>query len=313
MSRVCPLCGANDVKLLTSRVRFDREADVCRCGGCSLVYLDQDSFVFPEDFYEADYHQTYITHVEPDAFDPQAYYDKMIKATAKWAEMLKPMFRGDEKVLDVGCSTGHLMTAIKDHVGSVHGHDLNVKEVEFCRNTLGLDVDRIPLDERFAEGTFDYITMIFVLEHIAEPVEFLRYIGKFLKPGGKLVILVPNIMDPLVNFYDIPEFRAFYYCIEHVFYYSEKTIGQLFEKAGFAGEVRTLQEYPLANHLNWAYMRKPSDTLAARSGLPNVELNADAPAEEWKALWARFNEIYREFLAGQGYGDRLWCVVSKQG
>ncbi len=308
----CPLCAVAKTALLMDRVRFGREADVRKCAGCGLVFLDQDSFVFPEDFYAAEYHQTYLTHVEPAAFDPRAYYEKMSKATAKWAEKLIPMFKGHEKVLDLGCSTGHLMTAIKDHVGSVHGHDLNVKEVEFCQKELGLDVSNQPLEQRFAEGSFDCITMIYVLEHIAQPVEFLNFAKRFLKPGGKLVILVPNIQDPLVSFYDIAEFRAFYYCIEHVFYYDQRTIKALFDKAGLAGTIETLQEYPLANHLNWAFTRKPSDTLAAREGLPNVELAPGAPREAWKALWEQFNTQYARFLAEQGFGDRLWCVVGRQ-
>ena len=35
----------------------------------------------------------------------------------------------------------------------------------------------------------------------------------------------------------------------------------------------------LANHINWAFRQKPSDTLAARSGLPDIELVEGAPAE----------------------------------
>lgn len=307
----CPLCGADKTELVTGRVRFGREADVRKCAACALVFLDQNSFVFPEDFYAAEYHQTYLTHVEPAAFDPRAYYEKMRVATAKWAEKLIPMFKGHEKVLDLGCSTGHLMTAIKDHVGSVHGHDLNLKEVEFCQKELGLDVSNQPLEQRFAEGSFDCITMIYVLEHIAQPVEFLHFAKRFLKPDGKLVILVPNTQDPLVSFYDIPEFRAFYYCIEHVFYYDQRTIMALFDKAGLTGTVETLQEYPLANHLNWAFTRKPSDTLASREGLPNVDLAPGAPREAWKALWEQFNTQYARFLAEQGFGDRLWCVVGR--
>lgn len=308
----CPLCCASGTALVRDSVRFGRKADVRKCAGCGLVFLDQDSFVFPEDFYAAEYHQTYLTHVEPTAFNPRAYYEKMRIATAQWAEKLIPMFTGRERVLDLGCSTGHLMTSIKDHVASVHGHDLNLKEVEFCRQELGLDVSSQPLDQRFEPGSFDCITMIYVLEHIAQPVEFLNYAKRFLKPDGKMVILVPNIQDPLVSFFDIPEFRDFYYCIEHVFYYDQRTIAALFHKAGLAGTVETMQEYPLANHLNWAYIRKPSDTLASREGLPGVELAPGAPRLAWKNLWAEFNGRYAQFLAEQGFGDRLWCVVSRE-
>jgi len=211
--------------------------------------------------------------------------------------------------LDVGCSTGHFIDLIKDHAKEVCGSEFNIKEVEFCQKTLGLDVSSEPLEKRFKEGTFDYITMIFVLEHIAQPLEFLSHLKKFLKPDGKFVILVPNIQDALVNFYDIPEFKSFYYCIEHLYYYNPQTIKKLFNDAGLDGEIKTIQEYPITNHINWAYRRGPSDVLASRRGVPNIPLADTVPLDEWEGLWNKFNIMYHDYLKSNGYGDRIWCVV----
>ena len=39
---------------------------------------------------------------------------------------------------------------------------------------------------------------------------------------------MPNVLDPLIQFYRIPAFAQFYlYRIEHLFYYSPRTIGDL--------------------------------------------------------------------------------------
>ena len=133
----CPLCEKDNVELITSKVRFDYDAQVYRCNDCSLIFLDQKSFKYPKDFYEREYHQTYITHVEPDALDPDAYYKKMLKATKIWADKFSEMLTGTETVLDVGCSTGHFLELIQNKAETVHGYDLNKKEVAFCRETLG--------------------------------------------------------------------------------------------------------------------------------------------------------------------------------
>jgi SAM-dependent methyltransferase len=308
----CPLCGSAALSLIANKVRFGNEADVYKCHDCALVFLDQQSYRFPEDFYEKDYHQTYITHVEPDAFNPEAYYEKMKKANKQWADKFAAMLTGREAVLDVGCSTGHFIDLVKDKAGEIYGHELNRKEIWFCRNVLKLDVSDQPLDSRFKPGTFDYITLIYVLEHIAEPYGFLTALAKLLKPTGKFVILVPNVQDALVNFYDIPEFVSFYYCIEHLFYYSPKTIKLLFDKLGLGGNIEVIQEYPITNHLNWAFMRAPSDTLASRLGVPNVSLQEQAPVEAWSALWRQFNQLYQAFLKENGYGDRIWSVVGPE-
>jgi len=308
----CSLCGNSDLAQLADQVRFGHRADVYKCRQCGLVFLDQGSYKFPEDFYETQYHQTYITHVEPDALNPEAYYEKMKKANKVWADKFLGLLTGREVVLDVGCSTGHFIDLVKHQTSKIYGHELSRKEVDFCKNVLKLEVSDQPLEDRFQEGTFDYITLIYVLEHIAKPVEFLSSLKKLLKPHGKFVILVPNVRDALVNFYDIPEFISFYYCIEHLFYYSPQTISLLFNQAGLAGHIETIQEYPLTNHLNWAYFRAPSDTLASRQGVPNVALKDGSLLKAWGELWAQFNQLYQAFLKGQGFGDRIWCVVGTQ-
>lgn len=311
MAVICPLCSNEDTHLITSRVRFDKAADVIQCRHCSLVFLDRNSFQLPEDFYEGEYHQTYLTHIEPSAFDPQAYYEKMQKATKPWCDRINGMLTGRETVLDFGCSTGHLLTGIKAKAGKVFGHEINKKEIDFCRNALGLDVSGEPLHERFPGSMFDYIVMIFVLEHIADPVGLLKYLTTFLKPDGRLIILVPNIQDALVQFYSIPPFASFYYCVEHLFYYSQKTMANVFKLAGLKGRIETIQEYPITNHLNWGYRQKPSDVLASRRLVPDIPLvNLDHLAL-WEDFWVDVDKKYKGFLAQLSFGDRLWCVVGK--
>ena len=311
---ICLLCESSKLNLITNKVRFGHKADVYKCQSCDLTFVDQNSFKFPKDFYEKQYHQTYITHVEPDALNPKAYYEKMRKSTKIWSDKFNAMLSGKEVVLDIGCSTGHFMDLVKNKTSKIYGSDLNQKEIEFCRKTLKFDVSDEPLEERFAQETFDYITMIYVLEHIAKPKEFLLSVKKLLKPEGRLIILVPNIQDALINFYDIPEFRSFYYCIEHLFYYNSPTIGRLLDSVGLKGTIEVIQEYPITNHLNWAYRRAPSETLASRRRVPDVCLNNEVSIEAWEGLWQEFNQTYQDFLKKNGFGDRLWCVVgaSKQ-
>jgi len=309
---VCPLCGKDKSDFITNEVRFGKKADVYHCRACDLAFLNQNSFKFPKDFYEKEYHQTYITHVEPDALNPEVYYEKMKKATKIWADKFCAILTGREVVLDIGCSTGHFIDLIKGKAKKTYGFELNRKEVDFCRDKLGLDVSSQPLQERFKEGTFDYITMIYVLEHIAQPKMFLEAVKKLLKPHGRLVVLVPNVRDALINFYNIPEFKSFYYCIEHLFYYTPKSIEKLFDSVGLSGQTEAVQEYPLANHLNWAYRRAPSDTLASRKGMPDIALADNAPVDAWNKLWGQFNELYNNFLKDNGYADRIWSVVGEE-
>lgn len=309
MNQRCPQCEGQDISLVTNSLRFGRTANICRCNGCSLVYLDQNSFSFPANFYETEYHQTYLTHVDPDMLDPQKHFDKMQSASKLWIDRVRGMLTGNESVLDVGCSTGHLLAGIRNNAKAIYGHELSVKEVAFCENVLGLDVADKPLSERFEPGSFDLITLIFVLEHIGDPVPFLVDLRRFLKPGGRLVIVVPNVQDPLLSFYKIPQFADFYYCIEHVYYYSPVTLANLLEKAGFKGLPEAVQEYPITNHLNWAYRQKPSETLAARRLVPDVDVADPGLMPEWEKYWTEMDRHYRDFMTRSGFSDRIWCVA----
>lgn len=309
MSVNCPLCTSSDTVLVTNQLRFGRHADIRRCGACSLVFIDQESFQFPQNFYETEYHQTYLTHIDPEMMDPARHFEKMQQASRLWIERLRGMLSGNEAVLDVGCSTGHVLVGIRDRAAHVYGHELSRKEVAFCRDTLGLDVADIPLDQRFEPGSFDLITLIFVLEHIGEPVQFLAELKRYLKPGGRLVIVVPNVNDPLLAFYRIPQFAEFYYCIEHLYYYSAASLERLLVLAGFEGRPEAVQEYPITNHLNWAYRQRPAETLAARRMVPDVELANESVLPEWESFWQETDRNYRQFLQRLGYSDRLWCVA----
>ena len=309
----CAICKSLSTSVIADKVRFGRKADVRRCDDCGLIFLDQRSFELPSDFYENQYHQTYLTHIEPAALDPQQYYEKMIKSIRPWSDRINRLLTGAETVLDFGCSTGHLLTNIQGQAGKVYGHEVNTKEIEFCRKQLGLNVDNRDLFERFEEGFFDYITMIYVLEHIADPIDLLTQLKKLLKPNGKIIILVPNAADALLTFYGIPNFPQFYFCLEHLYYFTPATIGRVFKASGLKGTVETIQEYPISNHLNWGYRQKPSDTLASRRVVPDIPITDETMLMKWEAFWKDVNEQYMAFLKQFGFNDRIWCVVGKNG
>ena len=136
------LCGepVKNSVLLTDKIRFNKKARILKCNKCSLVYMDQDSVKFPDQFYEKEYHQTYLTHIEPDALDPKKYFEKMKKVTEIWSNKFRKQLTGNETILDVGCSTGHFIKNIESNAKKVFGHELSKTEVDFCKNELNLEI-----------------------------------------------------------------------------------------------------------------------------------------------------------------------------
>jgi len=76
----------------------------------------------------------------------------------------------------------------------VAGIEPDWEAVTVAHDKFGLEVVQGSLEEaRFPDGHFDAITMNHVIEHVPNPIQVLEECRRVLKPGGKLVVVTPNI------------------------------------------------------------------------------------------------------------------------
>ena len=100
---------------------------------------------------------------------------------------------GGRDVLDVGCSVGDFLATMRGHGWSVRGVEPDAGSAAQAREQHGIDVFNGYLDDApFEPGSFDAVTMWEVLEHTPRPVDTLRQIFELLRPGGAVVLSVPN-------------------------------------------------------------------------------------------------------------------------
>ena len=107
-----------------------------------------------------------------------------------------------DKVLDIGCGIGNFLIRAKEKTSSVIGLELNENAVNVCRQK-GLTVFNEMIQEHATthEDHYDVVCMFQVLEHIYDVRGFLEAALKVLKPGGKMIIGVPN-NEPYFSGYD---------------------------------------------------------------------------------------------------------------
>jgi 2-polyprenyl-3-methyl-5-hydroxy-6-metoxy-1,4-benzoquinol methylase len=98
-------------------------------------------------------------------------------------------------VLDVGCGEATLAASLRaDGADYVAGIELHGPAAATARSRLDLLVEGSVVDVElpFEPDSFDYLIFADVLEHLPDPDAALRRCLPLLKPGGRVIISVPN-------------------------------------------------------------------------------------------------------------------------
>jgi 2-polyprenyl-3-methyl-5-hydroxy-6-metoxy-1,4-benzoquinol methylase len=98
------------------------------------------------------------------------------------------------RVLDVGCAKGDFLERIITTTGcTAKGIELNEDAIAICKKKeLDVAFETVQQHCETHKETYDVVCSFQVLEHISDPLDFLAAKINCLKPGGKLIIGVPN-------------------------------------------------------------------------------------------------------------------------
>jgi 2-polyprenyl-3-methyl-5-hydroxy-6-metoxy-1,4-benzoquinol methylase len=98
------------------------------------------------------------------------------------------------RLLDVGCGNGIFAARMRDLGWTVSGVEPDADAAALARDAFGLDVHTGTLeDARLPAAGYDAVTLNHVIEHVPDPQATLLECRRVLRPGGRLVIITPNI------------------------------------------------------------------------------------------------------------------------
>jgi len=141
---------------------------------------------------------------------------KEINLLPKWPE------HPQARALEIGCSHGSRMVALKELGWNVFGIERSPKVAEKARGK-GLSVRTGNLDDfDFMNEPFDAIIMNMVLEHMPNPGETVNRISRWLKPNGELLISVPDF-----NGVESKWFKTYHYGMQvptHLTHFTPQTL-----------------------------------------------------------------------------------------
>jgi SAM-dependent methyltransferase len=179
MMFVCPVCGQEGDHRL---VEICNDFRLLHCEACDVVFSE------PMKGLDVAQHE-------------QAYACRNVSIrglsglTPNARFFLRRRPRPDEALLDVGCGDGFFIKQARGCYDAF-GIDIDREAIKAATHKYGIaDVAATSVEEfarRHPDRRFDTVTLFEVLEHVEDPSGLVRCIRGLLKPGGALVMSVPN-------------------------------------------------------------------------------------------------------------------------
>jgi 2-polyprenyl-3-methyl-5-hydroxy-6-metoxy-1,4-benzoquinol methylase len=232
----CPGCGDPGVRtLFRARDRLYRTTDkhflVVECKNCRLIRLEpRPSLQELARYYPDEY--WYAPQADAASQLEEAYRRFVLRDHVNF--VMRAVEDSGEKglLVDVGCGGGLLLRLLRDRGLPVLGLEtsLPAATAAWKRNGVAVvcgDLSKSPVER----GTCGVVTMFHVLEHLHDPVSYLRSARDLLVPGGRLVVQVPNascwqflMFGEHWNGVDVPR---------HLVNYRERDLESLLDYCGF--------------------------------------------------------------------------------
>lgn len=257
----CPLCRArNEFEILQKRSDGPAETyRLVKCGQCGMGYLNPRPIETEIGRY---YQESYGPYQAPPTrrlkdrprlrqyleslvrshyfgYPPplRHFRDRLAARIARWT--LRPdrgslthlPYHGEGRLLDFGCGSGWYAHRMKERGWQVTGLDFSSHAAKQVEKLFGIPVHvgTLPHPD-LKPQSFDMITMGAVLEHVHDPHQVVGAAATLLKPGGRLVIAVPNWSSWGFRF-----FGPYWWGLElprHLLHFTPATLARLIKSHG---------------------------------------------------------------------------------
>lgn len=251
----CNICGSENVKTIFNKLKSHEyrghSFTLKKCLHCRVGFLDpQPLFTEIEDSCYADNYHAYRDSQKSNGLLQKlknfvkrsvlnyylGYGSKKFWQSVFYSPFLRisfyPRFVSGGRILDLGCGAGKYLHYLEELGWDGYGLDVSKRAVEGARAS-GLDqVSEGELkDANFPNDFFDAVNMHHVFEHLPNPNETLQEVKRILKPGGEVIITLPNFSSLASKVFgkywggiDIPR---------HLFHFNHKSLEFVLAKNGF--------------------------------------------------------------------------------
>ena len=231
----CPCCGSNHIaEALTVKdyTVSGQTFSVWHCGDCTFRFT-QD---IPDIQHIGAYYQSanYASHSDTKEGLVNRVYHMVRNYTLQGKRKLVQQTTGLQQgaLLDVGAGTGYFANTMQQAGWQVTGLEPDHSARMVAQGKYNLTLQEPGVLYHLEDNRFDAITMWHVLEHVHDLDGYLRKFHKILKPGGKLIIAVPNYTS-----HDAQVYKAYWAAYDvprHLYHFSPQSINVLAAAKGFS-------------------------------------------------------------------------------
>lgn len=234
----CPVCGHNRSTIKTIVKKYT----IWECNECGLYWTpgidDQELAGFYEErYFQGSQEYGYANYVESEGVQ-RRNARRLIQSIADHTPREDGLSR--TKLLDVGCAHGFLVDEACRAGFQAEGVDCSVEGVRYATETLGRKVFLGTVnDAAYPDNHFDVVTSIGSIEHLNDPVRFVKEAARITRRGALFVITTLDTKFLMGLFRFKPP--------EHIYYFSRHNLPILLGAHGFA--VEQLEAYRASHAL----------------------------------------------------------------
>ncbi len=230
----CPCCGGADIQpvLAAEDYTVSHEIyEIWHCDGCSNRFTQR----VPDVTAIGPYYQSaaYVSHSDTAKGLINRLYHLVRNHTLQNKRRLVQKVTGKQQgiLLDVGAGTGAFVNTMQSAGWAITGLEPDAIARNNALQKHGLQLRSADDLYRLTPSQFDAITLWHVLEHVHDLHGYLDIFTQVLKPGGKLVIAVPNYTSHDAAVYQ--QYWAAYDVPRHLYHFSPEGMEQLGKSKGF--------------------------------------------------------------------------------
>jgi 2-polyprenyl-3-methyl-5-hydroxy-6-metoxy-1,4-benzoquinol methylase len=220
-------CGAGHHTTVLRAPKFN----LVRCSACGCYETDPPPLQGDDE--SAEFYTDYYTKKEVPA-EVVKSQDSRNAWFWRVAEQIPSLAKPEARVADIGSGDGHFCAELK----AAGWRDITGIEISKTRVTLAKKLyPEIPFyscgiaETGIPENSLDLMVMDSVIEHLPQPVQMVRDLSKYLKPGGTLVMLTPNMESGHFRFLG-KRWTSMLAPHAHIFLFTPSSIDRLLKQSG---------------------------------------------------------------------------------